>query len=156
MVWLIQYLIMRCINEHCNVSNTTHFVQSFRRIYCSEMLTLCCFVVFLAQVKVKQSHYMPWQSLRVPAGWGSKISKQSTYEDGKVVSHTYRPPLHHRKYCWYAFLFEVELTHGAAGRITSIKNSSAIRNRPRDFPACSAVPQPSAPPYIFLAKRNVN
>jgi hypothetical protein len=35
----------------------------------------------------------------------------------------------------------------AAGRIMSMKNSSdTIRNRTRDLPACSAVPQPTAPP----------
>ena len=156
MVWLLHHLIMRCVNENCNVSNTTHFIQSFRRIYCSEMLTLRYFVVFLTQVKVKESLHRSRQSLRFPGGSGFQISRQSAYEDGKVVNHTHRPPLHHRKYCWYAFLLEVESTHGAAGRITSIKNSSAIGKRTRDFPACSGVPQPTAPPYIFLAKRNVN
>ena len=149
MVWFVQHLIMRCVNEHSNVSNTTHFIQSFRRIYYSEVLTLCYFVVFLAQVKVKQSLHRPWESLTIPGGWGSQISRQSAYEDGKVVSLTHRPPLHHRKYCWYAFLLEVEPTHGPAGRIISMKNSSAIGNRPRDFPACSAVTQPTAPPYFF-------
>ena len=37
--------------------------------------------------------------------------------------------------------------HSAAGRIMSIKNSSdTIGNRTRDLSACSAVPQPTAPP----------
>jgi hypothetical protein len=37
--------------------------------------------------------------------------------------------------------------HSAAGRIMSMKNSNdTIGNRTCDLPACSAVPQPTAPP----------
>ena len=37
--------------------------------------------------------------------------------------------------------------HSAAGRIMSMKNSiDTIGNQTRDLPACSAVPQPTAPP----------
>jgi len=37
--------------------------------------------------------------------------------------------------------------HSAAGRIVSTKNSSGtLGNRTHDLPACSSVPQPTAPP----------
>ena len=56
---------------------------------------------------------------------------------------------HHISTGLYSFLLGVRSTHGhsAAGRIKSIKNpNDPIGNRTPDLLACSALPQPAAPP----------
>jgi len=45
------------------------------------------------KIKVKQSLYGHGETLRVPGGSGSLISRQSAHEGGKVVNPTHRPPL---------------------------------------------------------------
>jgi hypothetical protein len=45
------------------------------------------------KVKVKLFHYRPEGAFGVPRGWGSRISRQSAHEGGKVVSPTHRPSL---------------------------------------------------------------
>jgi len=42
----------------------------------------------------------------------SRISNQSAYEGGKVVSPTHRPPLPARRYIWYLYVLQAESTPG--------------------------------------------
>jgi hypothetical protein len=41
-----------------------------------------------------------------------RIAKQLAHEGGKLVSHTHWLPLPLRRYPWYSFLLEAELTPG--------------------------------------------
>ena len=114
------------------------------------------FVFFLisytmVKIKVNESLYRPGQAVRVLGGWGSQISWQSAHEDGKVVSPTHRPPLPPENIPGTHFCKRLSRPqgHSAAGRIMSMKNSNdTIGNWTRDSPACSAVPQPTAPPRL--------
>jgi hypothetical protein len=84
----------------------------------------------------------------VPGVWGSQISRQPAHEGSKVVSRTHRPPLPPRNHSWYSFLLE---GHSAARRVMSMKNSNDnIRDRTRDFPTCSVMPQPTAPTRTLI------
>jgi hypothetical protein len=91
-----------------------------------------------ATMKVKQSLLRPGQALRVPGGWGSKTAWQLAHEKGRVVSPTHRPPLPARKYLWYSVFARDWVDYG---------------NRTRDLPACSTVPQLTAPPCISIHRQ---
>jgi len=94
--------------------------------------------------KVKQSQDRPGQTLRVPASWGSQISRQSAHEGGKVVSPTHWPPLSQQIY-----LVFISVTGWVNSRAT-------IRNHTRDLSACSTVPQPTAPPHAPLKNTQIS
>ena len=62
-------------------------------------------------VKVKQFLYRPGQVLEFPGSWSSRISRHWARDGGKV-SRTHQLPLPPRKYSWYSFMLEAELTPG--------------------------------------------
>jgi hypothetical protein len=84
----------------------------------------------------------PW-----PGEWGFQISRQLAHEGGKVVS-----PTHQLR------LLETELKPGPSRsqKDMSMKNSSdTMDNWKCDLPACSAVPQPTAPQHVPYFKCSI-
>jgi hypothetical protein len=74
--------------QHCN-----RICTHLQVLITSRNISECNAIYWQNKIKAKQSHYRPWQALRVPGGWGSQISRQSAQVGGKVVSPTHRPPL---------------------------------------------------------------
>ena len=132
--------LLQTTRRHVTEHNSTTWIAYLNRPRVVISLCTCKKV----KVKVKQSHYRPGETLRVPAGWGCQISTQSAHEGDKAVSPTDQPPLLPRKYSWYSFSVTGWVDPRAivrSGRIMSMKNSSdTIGNRTRYIPACSAVP----------------
>jgi hypothetical protein len=76
------------------------------------------------KAKVKQSHTGVNRPLGLQEVEALRISRQSGFEGGKVVSPTHQLPLLPARYLWYSFVLEAESTpgHSAVGRIKSFKN----------------------------------
>jgi len=74
----------------------------------------------------RQSHYWPGQALRVPGVSGSKISRQSAHEGGKVVSPTHQLLLPLRKYSRYSFLLGTAVTQWLSCCATNWKVGGSI------------------------------
>jgi len=110
--------------------------------------------VFLYEYKVKlnQSHYSPGHPLSISGCWDSQISRKSSHESGKVVNHTHRPILPPGNIPGTHFCLDSDSipSHCSAGNLMSMKIfNDNTRNRTRELPACTAVPQPIAPPVIL-------
>jgi len=114
---------------------------------------VCVYIYIYIKANVKQSHNRPGQALMIPGVWGSQISTHSAHEGGEVVSPTHRPPLPSGNISCTHLCQGLSRPQGrsAAGRVMLMKKSNdTIGNRNRDLPACSVVPQSTAPIYIYI------
>ena len=76
-----------------------------------------------------------------------KVVRLSALRTGRLYLPGNTPGIH------FCYRLSRPQGHSAAGRIMSMKNSNdTIGDRTRDLPACSAVPQPTAPPRAIYQR----
>jgi hypothetical protein len=106
-------------------------------------------VIWSSCKKVKQFHYRLGQEVethRFQDNRHMKVVRMSTLCTGHLYPPRNIPDTH------FCFALNKPYGHSAVGRIMSMKNFNAtIRNRTRDLPACSAVPQLTAQPQVKLS-----
>ena len=138
------------------ISNFTSYLKDLQKAYSRRLhsviflrlypSTLCSSNSVRENQKIKQSNYRSGEPRRVPVGWGSQISRQSTHEavmlsalsTGRLYSPASTPGTH------FCQRLSQPQCHIWAGRIMSINNSDFSRTRYP--PSGSAVPQLTAPP----------
>jgi hypothetical protein len=99
---------------------------------------------FTGRVKVKRSRHRPWRYQEVEAprfidNRHMQVVRMSALRTGRLYLPGNIPGTH------FCYRLSRPQGHRAVGRIKSMANSNdTIENRTRDFPACSARPQPTA------------
>ena len=145
--WKPQHMLL-FLTPKCRHLSTKHNFQRILKFSDSKP--------FLAhvQIRVKQSLYKSWgfQEVESPIfqdKWRMKVVRLSTL----ITCRLYPPPQENISGTYLWWRLSQTQGHSAAGRNMSMKYSNdTTRNRNRDFPACSSVPQPTVPQRVSLPK----
>jgi hypothetical protein len=129
----------------------TNWTVMYNSDECQSSKDWVWYISHLVNSKVQQSLYRSGQALRVAEDWDFQISRQLLHEGDKVVSSIHRPPLPPQE----IFLVLISVRGWVNPRAIVWPEglcqwkifSDTIRNRTRNLPVCSAVPQPTAPPH---------